>query len=159
MEREPYKWQADAVCAASKRGGNGQSCWHGTAVLSPYTASLSHVKNCLLPQRRHCWGHRALLSHIIHSQLLSPPCSRPWLTPETAWKFEQFWEEALSACMPIEYHNQMMTTDGVSVGSDPCMCLLWHILQWPLRKENAVRWEQQQDLNMPQFVEINTLRI
>lgn len=47
-------------------------------------------------------------------------------------------EEALGAGMPMEYHNQIMTSGDVSAGSDPCMCLLCHILQWPLRKENAV---------------------
>lgn len=52
--------------------------------------SLS-VKNCLLPWWSHCWGHRKLLSHIIHSQLLSPPWYKPWFTPETAWKSGQFW--------------------------------------------------------------------
>lgn len=40
-----------------------------------------------------------------------------------------------------------MTTNDVGAGSDPCMRLAWHTLQWPLAGEIAVqRGEQQQDL-------------
>lgn len=38
----------------------------------------------------------------------------------------------------LQVLHQLMTTDGVGAGSDPCMRLAWHTLQWPLREENAV---------------------
>ena len=46
-----------------------------------------------------------------------------------------------------EVPHHMMTTDDVSDGFNPCMCLVWYTLQWPITQEIAGQCgEQQQDL-------------
>lgn len=63
-----------------------------------------------------------------------------------AWVGFRFWVRKHSVLVNVLSH-QMMTTDDVGAGCDPCMHLVWHTLQWPLREEIAVQCgEQQQDL-------------
>lgn len=115
MQRELWS-DRQILCVQPASGETMVSPVGMALVLSPCTTSLSHVKDCF------CHSEAVLGLWGIDVTHNSQPASEPTLVKTLIYSRNSlnFWaglsEEALGVCMPIEYHNQMMTTGDVSAG-------------------------------------------